>query len=308
MARGDRAPRAGRTAPGRRPDTLDRTEAAATVEFTGARRAQVKTAPDSSTPVHGHRLTAVSRTPTPLTDLRRATRPRRDAGPTQRGADVTDTATASQTPTASGADSLTIRDNRTGQSYDVPIPDGTIKAADIGKIKADEDDARPGRLRPRLRQHRLLPQRGHLHRRRQGHPGVPRLPDRAARGEVQLPRGRLPADPRRAAHRGAVRRVGARDHLPHVRARERPQLHGGLPLRRPPDGHAAGLGRRAVHVLPRVAQHRRRRQPAHADRPADREDADAGRLVVPARAGQAVRLPRQRAQLHRELPRACCSR
>ncbi|MDH2413547.1 citrate synthase [Nocardioides sp. CER19] len=36
-------------------------------------------------------------------------------------------------------DSLTVRDNRTGQEYDVPIVDGTIKAADIGKIKAGED-------------------------------------------------------------------------------------------------------------------------------------------------------------------------
>ena len=33
-------------------------------------------------------------------------------------------------------DSLTVRDNRTGQEYDVPITDGTIKAADLGAIKA----------------------------------------------------------------------------------------------------------------------------------------------------------------------------
>jgi citrate synthase len=55
---------------------------------------------------------------------------------------VTDsTATASSTTdsgTGSG-DSLTVRDNRTGQEYDVPITDGTIRAADIGKIKADQD-------------------------------------------------------------------------------------------------------------------------------------------------------------------------
>ncbi|GAB7002990.1 citrate synthase [Nocardioides sp. AN3] len=37
-------------------------------------------------------------------------------------------------------DSLTVRDNRTGQEYDVPIVDGAIKAADIGKIKAGEDE------------------------------------------------------------------------------------------------------------------------------------------------------------------------
>ncbi len=36
-------------------------------------------------------------------------------------------------------DSLTVRDNRTGQEYDVPILDGTIKAADLGQIKAGDD-------------------------------------------------------------------------------------------------------------------------------------------------------------------------
>ena len=39
-------------------------------------------------------------------------------------------------------DSLTVRDNRTGQEYEVPITDGTIKAADLGQIKAD--DTTPG--------------------------------------------------------------------------------------------------------------------------------------------------------------------
>ncbi|MEX0426703.1 citrate synthase [Nocardioides sp. DS6] len=33
-------------------------------------------------------------------------------------------------------ESLTVRDNRTGIEYDVPIVDGTIRASDIGKIKA----------------------------------------------------------------------------------------------------------------------------------------------------------------------------
>jgi citrate synthase len=36
-------------------------------------------------------------------------------------------------------ESLTVRDNRTGTEYDVPIIDGTIRAADIGKIKAADD-------------------------------------------------------------------------------------------------------------------------------------------------------------------------
>ncbi|MBK5258392.1 MAG: citrate synthase [Thermoanaerobaculia bacterium] len=38
------------------------------------------------------------------------------------------------------ADSLTITDNRTGKSYEVPINDGTIKAIDLRKIKVSDDD------------------------------------------------------------------------------------------------------------------------------------------------------------------------
>jgi len=37
------------------------------------------------------------------------------------------------------ADSLTVTDNRTGESYEVPITDGAIRAADIGKIRVDDD-------------------------------------------------------------------------------------------------------------------------------------------------------------------------
>ena len=44
-----------------------------------------------------------------------------------------------QEQTQEQTESLTVRDNRTGQEYDVPITDGTIKAADIGQIRTDED-------------------------------------------------------------------------------------------------------------------------------------------------------------------------
>ncbi len=37
-------------------------------------------------------------------------------------------------------DSLTITDNRTGKSYDLPVSDGTIKAMDLRQIKVAEDD------------------------------------------------------------------------------------------------------------------------------------------------------------------------
>ena len=38
------------------------------------------------------------------------------------------------------AETLTITDNRTGQSYEVPITDGTIRATDLRQIKADDAD------------------------------------------------------------------------------------------------------------------------------------------------------------------------
>jgi citrate synthase len=39
-----------------------------------------------------------------------------------------------------GEDSLTVTDNRTGQTYELPITDGAIRATDLRKIKAGPDD------------------------------------------------------------------------------------------------------------------------------------------------------------------------
>ena len=38
------------------------------------------------------------------------------------------------------ADTLTITDNRTGKTYDIPITHGTVKASDLRQIKTDPDD------------------------------------------------------------------------------------------------------------------------------------------------------------------------
>ncbi len=37
-------------------------------------------------------------------------------------------------------DTLTITDNRTGQTYEVPIENGVIKAIDLRKVKVDAED------------------------------------------------------------------------------------------------------------------------------------------------------------------------
>jgi len=40
----------------------------------------------------------------------------------------------------SGDQSLSVTDNRTGESYELPITDGTVKAMDLRQIKVSEDD------------------------------------------------------------------------------------------------------------------------------------------------------------------------
>ncbi|HWX75217.1 MAG TPA: citrate synthase [Solirubrobacteraceae bacterium] len=41
---------------------------------------------------------------------------------------------------AGGADTLTVTDNRTGASYELPITDGTVRAMDLRQIKVDPDE------------------------------------------------------------------------------------------------------------------------------------------------------------------------
>ena len=120
--------------------------------------------------------------------------------------------------------------------------------------------------------------------------------------QVLVPRGRLPARLRAAADRVAARALELRRHPPHLRPRGHALPVPGLPPRRPSDGDPARRGRRDVDVLPGRQGDRQPRGALHGGDPADREDADAGRLLVPPQPRAAVRLSRQRPLLHRQLP------
>ena len=50
------------------------------------------------------------------------------------------TSTAADSGAASGSDSLTVTDNRTGATYELPITDGTVRATELRQIKVDEED------------------------------------------------------------------------------------------------------------------------------------------------------------------------
>ena len=98
-----------------------------------------------------------------------------------------------------GKNTLTITDDRTGKSYELPIENGTIRAT-----RPAQDQGRPPRLRPDVlrsgvHEYRLVQVGDHVHRRRQGNPRIPGISDRGARREVHLPRGRVSPLERRVA-------------------------------------------------------------------------------------------------------------
>jgi citrate synthase len=55
-------------------------------------------------------------------------------------ADKTQATEESRNQEATGADSLTVTDNRTGESYDIELTEGTVRAMDFRQIKVSEDD------------------------------------------------------------------------------------------------------------------------------------------------------------------------
>ena len=211
-----------------------------------------------------------------------------------------------QTPQMSDAakDTLTVTDNRTGKTYELPI-DGRRDprhgpAPDQGRRRR----LRAAGLRPGVQEHRVVPlarspsstaPTGIL--RYRGYP-IEQLAEK-----LELPRGGLPADPRRAADQSAARGVGA------TRSRTTPSST--RTSRRSSTGSTTTPTRwgcwsstvgALVDVLPRGQGLARRGQPAQADRPADRQVPDPRRVRLPALDRDALRLPRQRPQLRRQLP------
>src|SRR5580700_7939422 len=53
---------------------------------------------------------------------------------------TTETQQADGAGVATGKETLSVTDNRTGQQYEIPIEDGTIRATALRKIKTSDDD------------------------------------------------------------------------------------------------------------------------------------------------------------------------
>ncbi len=123
-----------------------------------------------------------------------------------------------------------------GKQLELPIIEGTEgeRALDISPIAPRDAPDHPGR---RFRQYGSDAQQHHVPRRRQRHPAVSRVSDRAVGAGVRFPGVLLPADLRRAADPRSVRVVPHRDSPSHDAARGPSLVVRRLSARCAPDGH-----------------------------------------------------------------------
>jgi citrate synthase len=142
---------------------------------------------------------------------------------------------------------LTITDNRTGQTYTIPVEDGTIRAMSLRQIKTGPEDFGlmtydPAFMNTASCRSSITYIDGDLGiLRYRGYP-IEVLAERCTFLEVAylLLFGELPAA-RRAEE------VGLRHYAPHHAAREHEEIHGRFPLRRPSHGHVCEHGGRAFN-------------------------------------------------------------
>ena len=150
-------------------------------------------------------------------------------------------------------------------------------------------------LRPRLRLHGQLREQDHLHRRRRGHPDVPRL-SRSSSSPRRAPSSKCAwlLLLRRAADAAPARGVRPHDPHPHDAERDDPASLQRLSPRRPPDGHGGRRGGVHVGVLPRHHRHPESASPGHLRPPHHRQAAHDRGGGLQALARPAVHLPAQR--------------
>src|SRR6267378_263444 len=87
---------------------------------------------------------------------------------------------------------LTIRDDRTGKSYTLPIQNGTVRAMDLRQIKTDADDFGLMAYDPALMNTASTKSAITFIDGDKGNFGIPWLPGRATRGDMQLFGSRVP--------------------------------------------------------------------------------------------------------------------
>ena len=215
----------------------------------------------------------------------------------------TEEQTADGGGTATASDSLTITDNRTGQTYEVPIEDGTDPRDRAARHQGRRGRLRRHDLRPGVHEHGVVSLGDHVPRRRGRRPRVPRLSDRAARRAAR-PTSRWPTCSSTASC-PTQQQLDEWTHQITIHTFVHENIKSFMQGFRY-DAHPMGMLLASVGALstfyPDANADPRRGDALPADHPADRQDADAGGVRLPPQHGAAVRLSGQRPALPRQLP------
>ena len=140
----------------------------------------------------------------------------------------------------------------------------------------------------------LHQERHHLHRRRRRHPALPRLPDRAARREVDFHRGQLSADLRRAADQASSSKSSPHRIQRHTLLHEDlKRFFDGFPRNAHPMPVLSSAVNALSDVLPGLARPVRRRAGGAVHHPAAGQAADDRGLRVQEVGRSAVPVPGQ---------------
>ena len=138
------------------------------------------------------------------------------------------------------SNTLTITDNRTGKSYEVPIENDTIPAVSLRQIKVNEDDFGMMTYDP-------------------GYENTASCKSTITTGgKEQFSRSLLPPHLRRTSQRTTTGRMGTQSQSSHLRPRKRSAIDAFLPLRCPPHGHDDQCAGNYVNSLQGRTRHQRR--------------------------------------------------
>ena len=199
-------------------------------------------------------------------------------------------------------DTLRVTDSRTGRSYELPIVDGAIRAIDLRQIKTSDDDFGLLSYDPAFQNTAscrsaitfIDGDKGIL--RYRGYP-IEELASRASFLDVAwlLLRGEMPNKEESA---GWAHKIS---HHTYVHENVKKFIDGFHH-----DAHPMGILVSTLAALstfyPEAKRSPRPGQPGRAGGAADRQDADAGGVRLPARPGAALRVPRRRPVLRGQLP------
>ncbi len=200
-------------------------------------------------------------------------------------------------------DTLSVTDNRTGKSYEIPIEEGNvIRAAALREIKNGPDDFGMMSYDPALVNTATCKSRvtfidgdkGILHYR--GYP-IEELAEKSNFLEVAylIVKGELPDRKHFETWEQNIKiHTMVHENIKRFMEGFRHDAH--------PMGMLLGTVGAMFNLLSRRQRNFRSRVAPAADPPADRQDADAGGVGVSAHPRPALHLSRQRAELHRQLP------